>query len=61
MDPSAELGDEDKDKISKTIKNCLEFAKYFDSISENAFVTKFQKIPGAEQFQNQCAIVNKLV
>jgi len=29
MDPSAEIGDEDKDKIVKTIKNCLEFSKFF--------------------------------
>jgi len=31
MDPSAEIGDEDKDKIVKTIKNCLEFSKFFDA------------------------------
>ena len=50
MDPVAEIGDEDKEKISRTIKNCLEFSKFFDHFSENSIVTKFLKIPGIETF-----------
>jgi len=31
MDPAAELGEEDKDKINKTVKGCIEMSKYFES------------------------------
>ena len=41
MDSATEVGEEDKDKISKTIKNCLEIAKYFDTVVENSIITKY--------------------